>query len=258
MKFGEIAGKQGARSDIQSYVDDVKAGLTVNDILDKNPANYRNLSLIEKIFIRERQKMTPPERENTIFWHVGKTGTGKTKQAFDNIKKLGYENVFFVSGENPHPFDNYQAQKQLWIDELRANSPYFTWSQMLAILDRYTQPIPARYSDKLMLWEETHVLTPLLPRDIYRNLSSDDKIEQIERRIDYYVYHYKDDKGELQTYTFDVRGKIYQPTMRELIYNASLHQKQIERLEKEKPSSGGLGVLDEGYIDLSEYIEISG
>lgn len=246
---GEIKGKQGQRSDlaeVKSLIDD---GLTPMQILNTNPNYYRISGHIDKMFYNKKLAETPCIREVVVYWHYGATGTGKTRQGYLNMTEKGREEVYITSAENEHPFDRYVAQSELWIDELRQNSPYFTFARLLGVCDVYTADVSARYSDNLMLWKEVHITSPLLPWEVYDNLRhKQDKLNQLLRRIKYYVYHYKDENGELQKYIYDTNNKGMQIDRSILEANA-----RLEKIKKtsEKPASNS-----EEYIDLSEFVEI--
>lgn len=246
---GEIKGKQGQRSDlaeVKSLIDD---GLTPMQILNTNPNYYRISGHIDKMFYNKKLAETPCIREVVVYWHYGATGTGKTRQGYLNMTEKGREEVYITSAENEHPFDRYVAQSELWIDELRQNSPYFTFARLLGVCDVYTADVSARYNDNLMLWKEVHITSPLLPWEVYDNLRhKQDKLNQLLRRIKYYVYHYKDENGELQKYIYDTNNKGMQIDRSILEVNA--------RLEKIKKTSETLGNAPEEYIDLSEFVEI--
>lgn len=243
---GEIEGKQGYRSDLNMVQQLISEGLTPREILDSDPNFYRLSSYLQEMFYAKKLADTPPIRDVSVFWHFGETGTGKTMQAFSNIEKKGRENVFYVTAENRSPFDNYVAQSELWIDELRQDSPYFTFPLMLNVLDKYTAEIPCRYKNSLMLWNEVHVLSPLLPYEVYDNLmNKHDKIAQLLRRVRYYVYHYKDDFGVIKNFTLDTKNSG-QFLDRTLIVNQA-RMAELVQADKKSPekveTSPALGVV---------------
>lgn len=245
---GEIKGKQGQRSDlveVKSLIDD---GLTPIQILNTNPNYYRISGHIDKMFYNKKLAETPCIREVVVYWHYGATGTGKTRQGYLNMTEKGREGVYITSAENEHPFDRYVAQSELWIDELRQNSPYFTFARLLGVCDVYTADVSARYNDNLMLWKEVHITSPLLPWEVYDNLRhKQDKLNQLLRRIKYYVYHYKDENGEIQKYTYDTHNKGMQIDRSIFEINA--------KIEKIKKASGALESTPEEQTNNKLFID---
>lgn len=230
--IGEIKGKQGQRSDLAEVKNLIDSGLTPRKVLAMNPNYYRISGYIERMYYEKKLADTPCIREVTVYWHFGATKTGKTYQAYKDMEEKGREHVFVTSAENPHAFDNYQAQNEVWIDELRQDSPFFRFATLLQVCDKYTADIQCRYSDKLMLWNELHITSPMLPYEIYDNLARSDKINQLYRRIDYYVYHYKDKTGNYKSYVYNDCG-CEQKVERDYIrYLAGKRDEQHERMEQ--------------------------
>ena len=100
--------------------------------------------------------LSPGARSPTVFWFFGKTGTGKTRRAFE----LCGEDVW-ISGENLKWFDGYQGQANVIFDDLRTNSCSMNF--LLRLLDRYRLfvPIKGGFAD----WRPTTiVITCPVPR----------------------------------------------------------------------------------------------
>lgn len=214
--IGEIKGRQGKRKDLENIKDMVDQGMTPRQILDSDVNLYRLETYINKIYYDEKLKNTPIRRDVAVYWHFGDTGTGKSYQAFEHMQEKGREEVFFCSATNRNPFDTYIAQSEIWIDELRNDSGFFTFATVLSICNGFSVPVSARYQDKYMLWSEVHITTPLMPYEIYNYLDKNDKIDQLYRRINYYVYHYIDDSGKYKTYIYNnnnSRQKIFRESI---------------------------------------------
>lgn len=197
---GEIVGnQQGRRNDLNQYKTMIENdGLTPSDILDMDANNYRYESYINKIYYKKRLRETPHFRDVVVYWHFGGTRTGKSYESVKYIEKYGRDRVAFISASSggKFPFDNYVSQEYLFIDELRADSAFFDFATILSIFDGYTVDVHARYQNKLMLWKEVHVTTPLMPYEMYEYMAKQkyDKMAQLYRRIDYYVYHWVENR----------------------------------------------------------------
>lgn len=238
---GEIKGKQGHRSDLVEVKNLIDEGLTPAQVLDSNPNFYRISGAVDKMFYAKKLSDTPCIRDNVVYWHFGKTGTGKTYQCFEHMMSRGREEVYFTSAENAHPFDKYVAQSEIWIDELRQDSPYFTFTRMLGVCDTYTADVSARYNDNLMLWTQTHVTSPLMPWEVYDGMRhKQDKLNQLLRRIRYYCYHWHDAEG-----------------YHEFVYDSNNSGQQIDRVIIEgmalsaQKKSGAVGATPEQKPDSS-------
>lgn len=207
---GEIQGRQGKRTDLEKVAELVADGMTPMEILKSNVNFYRLESYITKMYYQKRLEETPFHREVVVYWHFGETGTGKSYTATAYMEKYGRERVAFINASSGgrFPFDSYQAQEILFIDELRESGTdnAFNFETMLSVLDGYTVELRARFQNRLMLWNEVHITTPFTPLELYDYYMKQkvNKIDQLLRRIRYYVYHYKDNTtGEYMVYQYD-------------------------------------------------------
>lgn len=242
---GEIKGKQGKRKDLENIKDMVDKGMTPRQILDSDVNLYRLETYINKIYYDEKLKNIPIIRDVAVYWHFGDTGTGKSYQAFEHMQEKGREEVYFCSATNRNPFDGYVSQSEIWIDELRNDSSFFTFPAILSICNGFAIPVSARYQDKHMLWSEVHITTPLMPYEIYSYLDRNDKINQLYRRIRYYVYHYIDDSGKYRTYIYDNRNGRQKIQREFIIMQASFQKKSSEtspNVTEDKNNDIGSGI----------------
>lgn len=241
LEVGEIKGYQrGKRNDLENIKQMIDNGLTPSQIIDGDINLLRLEDYIEKIYYRKKLKETPYMRDVKVYWHFGESGTGKSYTSYKYIEKFGRENVYVTSANGRSVFDGYQAQKYLFIDELRSNSSFFDFQVLLNICNPYTIPIDARYHNRIMLWNEVHITTPEMPYEMYSHLDNNnrqnqDKLTQIYRRIDYYVYHYIDDNNQYCDYIYD-NTKNKNKIMREYIINLAKKEK-VETLRPASTSS---------------------
>lgn len=188
---GDIKGAQGQRRDLGVIQDLIDQGMTPDQIMDMN-INWRRFDkMIRDAYFSKRVKETPFLRQVEVIWHVGDSGSGKTYSVMELIEKVGEENVYFIS-DYEHPFDKYNGQRILFMDEFRGQ---IRFSTLLAILQGYRAQISARYNNIFALWEEVHISTILPPELVYKKLVSkedekDDTIKQLYRRISKIIYHW--------------------------------------------------------------------
>ena len=258
--IGDIKGKQGKRKDLEKIKEMVESGMTPKQILDSDVNLFRLDTYINKIYYSEKLKNTPMIRNVSTYWHFGDTGTGKSYQAFINMQEKGRDSVYFCYATNKNPFDDYVAQGEIWIDELRSDSGYFNFTNVLAICNPYTAPIQARYNNKLALWNEIHITSPMMPYEVYEYMEKNggkDRTAQLYRRIDFYVYHYIDNQGKYKTYLYDNRGNKCSIS-REVIIACAIKAENEEK--KQKESSGAFADIpeDNGLDGFTEICSLDG
>ena len=70
---------------------------------------------------------------------------------------------------------------------------------ILSWLDGYKVQVHARYSNVLALWDEVHVSSVISPEKVYESMvfgnRDIDTAQQLFRRINTIVYHWKDNDG---------------------------------------------------------------
>lgn len=195
-QIGSIKGNQGQRSDLKQMDEMLRSGMTPKQILDElGLSAYRYESMLTKAYVRKREKETPTYRQVVTYWHVGKSFSGKSYSMMELEEKLGKENVYKVVDYRKGPFDKYDYQPVLFLDEFKPYSlPYGT---LLAILNNYSLDIGCRYKDNCMAWNEVHITTIYPPEEMYKKMVDRcdreyDTYDQLANRIDYVVYHWKD------------------------------------------------------------------
>ena len=204
-QVGEIKGCQGKRNDLISP-EQIKSfileGKKPQEIFWEYPQTLKSKGVVETLFYIHRKNTTPICREVNVHWLFGSTACGKSYSYVELCEKYGVGEVYRVS-DYANPFDTYQGEKILFLDEFRGNLPYGT---LLGLLDVYQGQVRARYNDKVGLWSDIYITSPYTPFELYQNVSERnddiDKLEQFIRRIDDIVYCFK--------YTaFDNSGTFY-------------------------------------------------
>lgn len=195
-RYGDIKGAQGQRKDLEIVQDLIEQGYTPSQIMRLNISYRRYEKLIKDAYFDKRERETPLVRDMTVIWHVGKSGTGKTFSIIKLIELYGEDNVYLVTDYDNGGLDKYNGEPVLFLDEFRGQIKYGT---LLNMLQGYKQQFHARYTNIIGLWNEVHFSTVLPPEKVYQNMvqenQSIDTLEQLFRRIDYVMYHWKDDTG---------------------------------------------------------------
>lgn len=191
----------------------INDGMKPNEIMDQDIRFRKEEAVIRKSYFAKRYKETPPIRDITVNYHIGESGSGKTYTYIQICEESGDENVYLFNdyaNKGIGGLDSYCGESILFIDELKPHS--LTYSQLLTMLQGYRSQYHARYSNGYCLWTEVHITSVFPPEYIYSGLVNEnakgiDSINQLLRRIDNYVYHYKNKKGEYKTYK--IKGDEY-------------------------------------------------
>lgn len=194
-QVGEIVGKQGARTDLIK-LDEIKAlifddGKKPAEIFREYPQALKSRNAVEWLYWDKRKSETKPLRDIHVTWLCGQTGSGKSYIQLELYDKYGEDNFYLVT-DYINPFDNYQGEDVILIDEFRGQ---FRLADLLMYLQGYRQQIRARYSNKYGLWTKVFITSPVTPYELYRRdndtSGSNDKLQQLYRRIDDIVYCFK-------------------------------------------------------------------
>ena len=198
-RFGEIKGRQGQRKDYEAIEDLLEGGLTPSQIMSKSFSYRRYEKMIKSAFFARRKEETPFVREVEVVWHVGPSGSGKTYTAQNLMDRYGRNEVYIVTDYESGGFDNYCAERILFLEEFRGQ---YRYSFFLNLLDKYMYEFHSRYSNIVGLWTQVHITSILSPESIYQKMVRDsqlDPVEQLKRRITKIVYHWKQGE-EYKTY----------------------------------------------------------
>lgn len=193
---GEIKGSQGARNDLETIEKLLSEGATPKQILNSDIRFYRQETIIRKAYFEKRIAETPLERVITVFYHVGLSGSGKSYTLLELEKKYGRDELYVVSDYSNGFLDGYSGQKVLFLDEFKGQIAY---SLLLTMLQGYLQQFHARYMNVWGLWDEVHITSVFAPEELYKKMvyefTETDNVEQLMRRLDFIVYHWKDKNG---------------------------------------------------------------
>lgn len=134
-----------------------------------------------------------------VVWVYGAAGTGKTHYCRDFCERKKFD--FFVTTASNDPFQDYDGQKVLIIDELRPDT--FRYRDLLQILDPYNfdqKKTIARYHNARIMSDYIFVTSPFDPFTLYSkmNNSSQDGFDQLYRRIGLVLQFDNDHIKELQ------------------------------------------------------------
>lgn len=190
---GEIKGRQGQRSDLETVEQMLNDGIHPNDILLKSLKYEKYDSMIKQHYFRIKKENAPIEREVKVYWHVGPSGCGKT-HVLHELSEQYKNDLYLVSNYTTGYLDDYIGESVLFLDEFRGQIPFAT---LLTMLQGYTSRFHARYHNVVGLWTEVHITSVFPPERLYKKMvdATDqdiDTIEQLKRRITGIFYHWRD------------------------------------------------------------------
>lgn len=188
----DLQDGQGSRNDLAVIEDMLNKGFNPRQIMEVKLSYRRYEKMIRAAFFDKRREATPFIRDVKVYWHVGLSGSGKTYTAQLLMEQYGKDEVFIVTDYDSGGFDNYCAQRVLFMEEYRGQ---FRFSTFLNLIDKYLYEFHARYTNIVGLWTEVHITSVLPPEQVYNKMvqdgRQDDPIDQMKRRITSIVYHYK-------------------------------------------------------------------
>lgn len=191
---GEICANRGHRNDLEAIEEMLNDGMLPEEIMDRSLAYRRYEKYIKGAFFRLQSKKTAPLRKITVYWHVGASGSGKTYAYVQLCETRGEDNVYLMSDYGTGGLDKYESQPILFMDEFKGR---LAFADLLGYLEGYKKQIHCRYQNVLALWNEVHITSVFPPEAMYEVMvdmeqRSLDEYEQLRRRLDFIVYHYKE------------------------------------------------------------------
>ena len=104
------------------------------------------------------------------------------------------------------------APKAVFMDEFKGEG--ISYGKLLVMMNEYPKmQTHARYSNVYNLWDIFIITTIYAPEELFEIMVASDKrkidsYEQLRRRINKIVYHYKDDSGNFMSYTMDSKDYV--------------------------------------------------
>ncbi|EMG9622868.1 hypothetical protein V5420_002123 [Listeria monocytogenes] len=241
---------------IRACLDQLKTGdITLREVEDLltgyQYAKAKNR--IENVWLKRRKDLSENWRKEMIdtgkaidvIYIYGQAGTGKTRLAKEYAKKN--KNGYFLTGSSRDPFQLYQGEQTIILDELRPTT--FSYNDLLKLLDPFNihSNAPSRYFDKVLTADLIIITSPYSPKEFYQSIEKNDKsfdkkidsYYQLARRLGLVLYLTKDTMQiaffdeYLQNFILDTSSKEPNP-YKQLTTDGTLHQNRIaEKLYKD-------------------------
>lgn len=181
MKHGEYfeygdwnLGGQGTRNDLKNTVTMLQNGTRATEIiLDDPEMASKHLKWLEKAQEIIDRNNTREFRNVTTEVLIGEAGIGKTRYVFEQNKK---KNVFTVNPEDNFPFDGYDGEDVILIDDFYGNIKY---SHILKILDGHQLRINIKGGHRYAKWTKVYITSNNEPETWYNFGMT----EALERRL---------------------------------------------------------------------------
>jgi len=165
---------KGRRNDVEEIRQVIKGGGSMVDVMEiassYQAAKFGQLYLS----VMERKREFVP----VVYWFHGKTGTGKTRAAFELSGGEGNPDTW-VSESTLQWWGGYTGQRHVIIDDFRGH--FCPFSSLLRFLDRYPVRVPFKGGSCPLLATTIIVTSPHAPEDVYQKEAED--MAQLTRRI---------------------------------------------------------------------------
>jgi hypothetical protein len=186
---------QGARTDLKDIKDRLVSGATTyEELLLTNPDIIhlygRVLRQIQDLVSSKKRKLAGTETKG--FWYYGKTGTGKSVEAWKQAKAYvndDLDQIYQYNTEDKGWWQGYAGQKVVIIDELRGSDIKF--KNLLTWCDIHPVMVTARNATNQvpLLAERIYITSCMPPEDAYSGMAQTDSIDQLRRRFKVVQFH---------------------------------------------------------------------
>lgn len=165
--------KQGKRSDLDKVVEVIKSTGSVTAVAQYCPGEFIKFHKgIEKLVGVLNSKRN---WKTKVYWLWGKTGTGKSKWAFENFPNA------YVKDPETTWWDGYDGDEDVIIDDYKPVSGGMGITYLLRLFDRYPLPIQVKGGYKQSIIKNIVVTSNFHPDEWWEN---DKQRDALLRRID--------------------------------------------------------------------------
>ncbi|WP_269160911.1 hypothetical protein [Enterococcus sp. BWB1-3] len=187
-------------------------------------------------------------RSIDVIYIYGHAGVGKSRLAKDYAEKS--DSDYFLIGSSRDPFQQYDGQSTIILDELRPST--FPYNDLLKLLDPFNtySNAPSRYFDKALTADLIIITSPYSPKEFYQRIIKSDKhfderidsYYQLARRLGLVIFLTKDFmqvaffNESRQDFVLDNSSKEPNPYKEDTVNNILSQNQKAEKLYK--------GVLD--------------
>lgn len=206
--FGDnIIGKPGSGGfnkkdlDLSHATEMIMRGKTPTDVYLEEPNYLFAATQIEKFYEIWTQENQPTKWEMNVIWCCGYSGTRKSSYLEEVERIHGRRNVYMVQNIADHPWDSYESEPVIFIDEFRDSQ--ISFANLLGILIGLRGKLAARYRNREKCFHTVYITSIKLPCELYRNVVDDvDNLTQLTRRVSSYRWFWRSKNGEYHSEEF--------------------------------------------------------
>ena len=154
-----------SRTDLVEFKNAILLGLSRKELIDQFPtqmirySNFYNVCRSAKM----ESDFSNKTRDIKVTYIYGGGGIGKTHYVYEE-NEFDYSKVYSVD-DYSHPFDNYNGEDVLLLDEYRSN---FSITYILKLLDKYPLRLKARYENKIACYTKVYVVSNIPLTEQYK------------------------------------------------------------------------------------------
>ncbi|MGV3145290.1 Rep family protein [Streptococcus parasuis] len=199
---------------------------------------------IEAVYLKQlenrasewQKEMREKNEKSIVIWLFGKAGTGKTRLAKHYARQ--YSDTYFITGSTRDPFQHYQMEPVVILDELRPHQ--FDYSDFLKLFDPYNEQVMAssRYFDKPLMANTYIVTTPYSPYDFFLELRKSrhinaqvDSYQQLMRRLTLVL---EVSKQFIEMHTYDTYLQLFLKDGKQKLPNPFYREEKADYGEQER------------------------
>lgn len=156
-EWGKLPTEQAEKNPAMSnLLENIASGMTNLEIIQENPSfAFRTKEMDNLRQLIRAEKFTTQNRELTVTYLYGASGTGKTRSIYDSHEAAEICRITNYGGARGVSFDAYQMmQNVLVFEEFCYQIPL---SDMLNYLDIYPLFLPARYNDRIACYQKVFI-----------------------------------------------------------------------------------------------------
>jgi len=178
-----VEQRPGERTDLESFKEAILSGMTEMELIDNFTCQMaRYPKFYQQVRAAQLRKCSQTQREVTVHYIYGPTGSGKTRWAFEtfpDLYRLDHANM-----DGKIWFDGYEGQKTLLIDDFRGG---IKCHYLLELLDRYPMQLQIKGSVSYANWTTVIITSNVALEALYQSVD-DPTRAALRRRITHITY----------------------------------------------------------------------
>lgn len=168
-EYGELPKEKTEKSPKMSMlIENIKDGKKTTEIIDNSPEfafRIRDIDILRQTLLSE--KYTTENRELTVTYIFGASGTGKTSEIYKRHNATDICRITNYRAGRGISFDGYFGQDVLVFEEFNSQIPI---EDMLNFLDIYPLYLPARYNDKIACYTTVYITSNIPLNEQYKDV----------------------------------------------------------------------------------------